>query len=83
VASRKIIGRRCAPPKKWLPKNLNVWFWCIYTIPLELILSKIPEKSQCPPPAGRRAGKPDWLAGKKFPPPSPSPFFARSSLAEI
>ena len=60
-----------------------IFFWCIYMNPLELILSKIPEKSQCPPPAGRRARKPDWLAGKKFPPPSPSPFFARSSLAEI
>ena len=28
-----------------------IFFWCIYMNPLELILSKIPEKSQCPPPA--------------------------------
>ena len=46
AASHKINGQRCAPPTKWLPKNRNVWFWCVYTIPLEPILSKIPEKIQ-------------------------------------
>jgi hypothetical protein len=28
AASRKINGRRFAPPTKWLLKNRNVWFWC-------------------------------------------------------
>jgi len=49
--------------------------------PLELILSKIPGKSQCPPPqaAGRKTRR---LAGKKFPPPKTPPFFARSPEKE-
>ena len=57
AASRKINGRRSAPPAKWLSKFPNVWFWCIYTIPLEPILSKIAEKIQrrdasAPPQSG-------------------------------
>jgi len=69
-ASRKINGRQWLPPTKWLQKCQKVRFWCIYTTPLELILSEIPEKSQCPPPlaAGRKTR---WLAGKKFPPLKP------------
>jgi len=52
AASHKINGRRTAPPKKWLSKNRKVWFWCIYTIPLEPILSEIPEKSNARRPVG-------------------------------
>ncbi len=48
--SRRIRGRPKRPPAKWLPKNPNVWLWCIYMTPLELILSKTPEKNNCPPP---------------------------------
>ena len=63
TASHKINGRRSAPPVKWLPKNREVWFWCIYTIPLKLILSKIPDFVKCracgaanpPNPAARSA----------------------------
>jgi len=36
---------------------------------LELILSEIPDRNQCPPPqaTGRNRPKTKWLAGKKFP----------------
>jgi len=52
----------------------------IFTTLLELILSKIPEKNQRPPPAGRRAGKTTRLAGKNFLPLKPFSIFARSSF---
>jgi len=63
--------------QKWFPKNRNVWFWCVYTIPLELILSKIPRKNNAPPPfwvAGQKSAKTRRLAGKKFPPLKPFHF---------
>jgi len=46
VETPKINGRRCAPPTKWLVKNLKVKSWSIFMISLEPILSKIPEKIQ-------------------------------------
>ena len=48
AASRKINGRRCAPPTKWLVKNPKVKSWSIFTISLEPTLSKIPEKIHSP-----------------------------------
>ncbi|MDD3399648.1 MAG: hypothetical protein PHF07_01215 [Candidatus Pacebacteria bacterium] len=53
---RKINGRRSAPPTKKSEKFLKVKLRSIFTSLLELILSEIPEKSQCPPPeaAGRK-----------------------------
>jgi len=35
---RKINGRRCAPPTKWLFQSPEVRFWCGYTTLLELSL---------------------------------------------
>ncbi len=37
-----------------LANRENVWFWCIYTIPLEPTLSKIPEKIHLLRPAASR-----------------------------
>ena len=70
----KITGRHFVSPAKWLPKSQKVLSWSIFTTTLELILSKIPNKNQCPPPKGRRAGKTRRLAGKKFPPLEPLHF---------
>jgi hypothetical protein len=41
---RKINGRRYALPTKKSVFCQKVSFWCNYTVPLELILSKIPEQ---------------------------------------
>ena len=73
---RKINGRRFAPPTKWLQKCQKVRFWCIYMTPLELILSKIPEKSNARR-LRRRAGNPS-ARGQKISSPKTPPFFARS-----
>jgi hypothetical protein len=56
---RKINGRRSAPPTKRQVKFQKVKLRSIYMSPLELILSEIPEKIQCPPPeaAGRKNPK--------------------------
>jgi len=56
AASRKINGRRSAPPTKWLSKNRKVRFWCIYTIPLEPILSKIRRNFLASAAAARKRG---------------------------
>ena len=79
AASHKINGRRKAPPMKWLPKNRNVWFWCIYTTPLKLILSEIPEKSNARRPVGGGQENPSARRQKISSPKTP-PFFARSFL---
>jgi len=55
---RKINGRRFAPPTKKSEKFQKVKLWSIFMTLLELILSKIPEKSHCPPRKAGRAGKP-------------------------
>jgi hypothetical protein len=48
---------------------------CIYTTPLELILSKIHNFEKCPPQA---AGKKPTARGQKISSPKTPPFFARS-----
>ena len=64
---RRTGGRRCAPPTKWLVKNLKVKLWSIFMTSLELILSKISKKNNCPPPpAGGTGRKTRRLAGKKW-----------------
>jgi len=46
-------------PTKWLVKNQKVKFWSIFTISLEPILSKIPEKiHSLRPAASRRLRRP-------------------------
>jgi hypothetical protein len=47
LASRKINGRRSAPPTKKSEKFPKIKFWSIYTTKLEPILSKIPDADQC------------------------------------
>ena len=61
---------------------------CIYTIPLEPILSEIPEKIQIASPRRKAAGLRSRLAGKKFPPLKPFHFlparrFCREKLFQI
>jgi guanylate kinase len=51
AASRKINGRRYAPPANSSVKNWKVKSWCIFLSPLELTLSKIPKKIQSLRPA--------------------------------
>jgi len=54
AASHKMNGRQSLPPKRKSEKFLKVKLWSIYMIPLELILSEIPEKTNACP--ARRGG---------------------------
>src|SRR3989344_7253035 len=51
----KTNGRHCVPPYNRLEKFQKVRFWCNYTVPLELTLSKIVENHQTHPAAPRPA----------------------------
>ena len=51
----KTNGRHCVPPYNRLEKFRKVRFWCNYTVPLELTLSKIVENYQTHPAAPRPA----------------------------
>jgi hypothetical protein len=49
----KTNGQHCVPPCSRLEKFQKVRFWCNYTVPLELTLSKIVENFQTHPAAPR------------------------------
>jgi len=57
------------------PRIIAVFYWCIYTTPLEPILSKIPEKIQSLSPTAKRRGfaPPAETETQKF----SEPFFPR------
>jgi len=57
--------------------NLTFSRWCNYTVPLELILSKILEKKPVPAACGGGQKNPT-ARGQKISSPKTPPFFARS-----